>query len=75
MTYATSDFTLATTLVHLKKKLTGVDRTNPRKAEFLFEETPDLLETVDKFFNRELMVEPQTFGGDLNSMKNRLYNN
>lgn len=70
--YKTSDLTLATVL-SLYYPIEAIDRTNPDRVQFLFKREEGLEEVVEKYWRRELRVEPQAFFNQLRIIKARLY--
>jgi len=70
--YLTSDLALVTTL-SLKFPIEDIDRSNPRKAVFVFRRCPELEDLADQFFSNQLQVSPQVFFNQLRDVKNRLY--
>lgn len=71
-TYLTSDLALATT-ISLTFPIEDIDRSNPRKAVFVFRRSPELEALVDSYFTNQLKVSPQIFFNQLRDVKNRLY--
>jgi len=71
-TYVTSDLALATT-ISLQFPIQDIDRSNPRKAVFVFLRSPELEELVEDYFRNELKISPQTFFNQLRDIKSRLY--
>ncbi len=71
-TYVTSDLALATT-ISLQFPIQDIDRSNPRKAVFVFPRSPDLEDLVEGYFRNELKISPQTFFNQLRDIKSRLY--
>lgn len=72
LTYLTSDLALATTL-SLQFPIEDIDRSNPRKAVFVFRRSPALEELVDAFFTNEFKIAPQVYFNQLRDVKARLY--
>lgn len=72
ITYLTSDLALATTL-SLQFPIEDIDRSNPRKAVFVFRRSPALEELVDAFFTNEFKIAPQVYFNQLRDVKARLY--
>lgn len=72
LTYLTSDLALATTL-SLQFAIEDIDRSNPRKAVFVFRRSPALEELADAYFTNEFKVSPQIFFNQLRDVKARLY--
>lgn len=70
--YRTADLSLAAAL-QLYKPLIGVDRQNPRRAEFLFDQSPELNKLVESFWRGELKVDPRAYFAALREIKARLY--
>ena len=70
--YRTSDLALATTL-SLFLPLNGLDRSNPRRIQFLFVKTIKLEALVQRYWEGTLKVEPQKFFNQLKIIKARLY--
>jgi hypothetical protein len=70
--YQTSDLSLATT-ISLFCPIEDIDRSNPRKAVFLFRKTPELEKLVDQYFRNKIKISPQTYFNQLRVIKARLY--
>ena len=73
-TYTTSDLALATTL-SLFFPIETIDKTNPKRALFVFEKSPDLDKTIYEFYHDTLKIAPQVFFSKLREVKTRLYEN
>jgi hypothetical protein len=71
-TYVTSDLALATT-ISLQFPIQDIDRSNPRKAVFVFMRSLELEDLVEGYFRNELKISPQTFFNQLRDIKSRLY--
>jgi len=71
-TYLTSDLALATT-ISLQFPIEDIDRTNPRKAVFVFRRSPELEKLVNSYFTNKFKVAPQVFFNQLRDVKARLY--
>ena len=72
--YQTSDLSLATT-ISLFSPIEDIDRSNPRKAVFIFRKTPELEKLIDQYFRNEIKISPQTYFNQLRVVKARLYAN
>ncbi len=72
--YQTSDLSLATTL-SLWYPIEDIDRSNPRKALFIFQNTEELQKLVDEYYRNEIKVSPQVYFNQLRVVKARLYAN
>jgi len=70
--YLTSDLALATTL-SLYFSIEEIDRSNPRKAVFVFKRSSKLETLVDSYFSNEFKISPQTFFNQLREVKDQLY--
>jgi hypothetical protein len=72
--YQTSDLSLATT-ISLFCPIEEINRSNPRKAVFIFRKTLELEKLVDQYFRNEIKISPQTYFNQLRVVKARLYAN
>lgn len=72
--FLTSELSLCTTL-SLQCPIERINRSNPRKAVFVFKKTKKLDELVDAYYRDEIKVSPQTFFNQLRAIKARLYAN
>lgn len=70
--WKTSDLAIATTL-SLYVSIIEIDKANPRKAEFVFIRTKKIDALIDRYWKKELLVEPRTYFDHLKAVKNRLY--
>ncbi len=71
--FQTFDLALAT-VISLSFPLLDLDKTqNPHRALFIFQRNKKLDETVDKYWKRELLVEPRQYFEQLKTLKGRLY--
>lgn len=73
-TFETQDIQLAACLSALGANLLAIDRQNPDRCTFVFEDVSDLRRTVDAYWRRQLSIEPQVLLGALKTVKSRLYN-
>ena len=51
----------------------NIDKSNPRKAIFLFKQTQELDKAVQDYWRGETRVEPRAFFDELRRIKSRLY--
>ena len=72
--YQTSDLSLAATL-SLWCPIEDIDRSNPRKALFIFQNTEQLQKLVDEYYRNEIKISPQVYFNQLRAVKARLYAN
>lgn len=68
----TSDLALAAA-IFLFLPLKSVDRNDPRRAIFIFEDTPQLQQLLTDFWNKQLKVEPRAYFESIKALKTRLY--
>ena len=72
--YSTNDLALTTTL-SLWCPIEDIDRSNPRKAFFIFRKTSELEKLIDQYFRNEIKISPQVYFNQLRVVKARLYAN
>jgi len=72
--YFTSDLSLVTT-ISLFFPIEKIDRSNIRKAIFIFKKTPELEKLIDQYFRNEIKISPQVYFNQLRVVKARLYAN
>lgn len=70
--YSTADLTTAVTL-SLFFPIEAIDKANPKKAVFFFKRQEGLDRVLERYWRRELSVEPQAFAAQLKTIKTRLY--
>lgn len=70
--YSTRDLALAAAL-SIWFPIEEIDKTNPKRAEFLFERCSSLDQILETYWRRELKVEPQAYFHQLKIIKSRLY--
>lgn len=71
--YETSDFHLAITLSSLGFPLFGINKTDPKRFTFEFDETPDLMKYVEAYFRGELRLDPRIVLLNAKLLKDRMY--
>ena len=71
--YQTSDLALATVL-SLSYPIEATDKSNPRKAQFIFRRDKNLDALIEDYWRGEVRVEPQIYFQQLRGMKARIYN-
>jgi len=72
--FSSSDLPLVTT-ISLWLPIDSIDKANPNRALFLFKRDQELDQLLEKFWRRELRVEPQAYFAQLKFIKSRLYGN
>lgn len=70
--YRTSDLACAAA-VSLFVPLDSVDKTDRRRAFFIFERTNELDELLETFWKGTLQVEPRAYFDQIKALKTRLY--
>lgn len=70
--YQTSDLACAAA-ISLFVPLEDVDKSVPRRAQFIFARTPELEDIVSEFQKRQLSVEPRAYFDQIKALKTRLY--
>jgi hypothetical protein len=70
--YQTSDLACAAA-ISLFTPIEDVDKSDPRRAYFIFARTAELEDLLDKFQKRQLPVEPRAYFDQIKALKTRLY--
>ena len=71
--YRSYDLGLASALVQVGFALIELDRSSPKKIEFIFAKTPELEETIKRFWSGKLLVDAQGYFESIRTVKNRIY--
>lgn len=71
--FATFDLGCSAALIDKGFVLVTLDRTNLRKAQFIFRRTDDIDEMADEYWTGTLQVGARSFFDTLKMLKNRLY--
>jgi hypothetical protein len=71
-TYQTSDLACAAAL-SLFFPLDGIDKTEPRRAYFIFDRTAKLDAVITEYQKQTLRVEPRAYFDQIKALKTRLY--
>ena len=74
-TFSTSDFYLAAFLRAKGFNLVDMDRTNTKRAFFIFENRKDKTELVENFLFGNAYVEPKSFIAAIKELKQLLHSN
>lgn len=72
-TFDTSDYQLAVTLSALGYRLLCVDKSNPMRAVFQFENTSSIKADAEAFFQDRLSLNPRTILTNAKLVKGRLH--
>lgn len=71
--FSTFDLGLATALVTLGYKLLRLDKTNPKKVRFVFQEEGEIEKDMLCYWNGDLKLPAQTLFDNQKMLKNRIY--
>lgn len=71
--FITYDIGLASALVTLGYTLVDVDKTNPRKSQFIFHRDEQIDKIVNKYWDNTLTLPARSLIDNLKMLKNRLY--
>lgn len=72
-TFSTFDFGLTNSLICMGFKLIDLDKTNPRKIKFIFENSENIQTITDQYWNDELQIPARRFFDTQRTLKSRLY--
>ncbi len=70
--YVTTDLNIAAYLA-LYCRLEKMDRTNPRKVQFCFEDSAELQAALEAYWSNEAKVSPMALLSSVRNLKHRLY--
>lgn len=71
--YQTCDLNLATTLIYFWYPIQDINKSNTSRIEFIFNDTERLSDILDKYYRKQLQVEPISFLSNLKLLKQRIY--
>ena len=71
--YKVSDLACCATLTLFGFPIERIEKVNPRKALFVFKRTSELNEVINKYWKRQLIVEPAAYFEQLSFIKARIY--
>lgn len=71
--FQTSDYQATVVLCALGYKLEGLDRSNPKRVSFLFEDDPTIVGAIAAYFADELTLNPRIVLHSAKLVKDRLY--
>jgi hypothetical protein len=72
--YQTTDIGSATALVSVGHSLASLDKTNPRRALFVFDNSTDLQARLKDYWSGTLSVDAKTYFENHKWLKSRIYN-
>lgn len=68
------DLGLAATLVTSGFSIASIDRSNPSRVVFIFDENPELQTQIDKFWAGQLSLPAHQLLNNMRTLKARIYN-
>lgn len=71
----TFDIGLSAVIISKGYPLISVDKSNPKKVQFVFQKSNKLNSIVENYWSKTLEIEPQTLLSNLKMLKNRIYSN
>lgn len=71
--FITSDFYTAVFLLAKEYKLVGINKADPRRFRFVFEDQKSRAELLEDFFNGTTAVEPRSFITAIKELKSLMY--
>ncbi len=71
--YRTTDLGLTASLTASGFIITDIDKSNPRRVVFLFDDTPELQEMVSRFWSLELKLPAAVLLENIKLLKSRIY--
>lgn len=71
--FTTDSFQLASFLLSEQCKLLSLDRSNPKRIVFIFEDTAHRLELTQKFLSHQALIEPHKFAAAQKDLKQLIY--
>lgn len=72
--FQTSEFGLVATLLTLGFHVDHLDNSNPNRVTFFFIQVDELAETLKKYWDGSLCVEPKSYWNTLRELKGRIRN-
>lgn len=74
-TFSTDSFVLASFLLCESFKLLDINRDNPKRMVFIFEESGNRVSAIELFFSYKAHVEPNRFYSAQRNLKQMIYQN
>ena len=71
--YSTFDLGCSAALVSSGFELVSLEKSNPKKAQFIFRRKPGIEKIVDEYWADRLMVKARSFFDNTKMLKNRIY--
>jgi len=73
--YRTKDLYVSSFLFMQQQTLIEIDQIAPKRYEFVFSMSPNLLSLVEDFYAKRALVEPMEFAMSMKRLKSKMYNN
>lgn len=71
--FYTSDLALVSALVSWNFPILSIDKTDPKKALFAFNKTPEIEDHVQSYWNDTKLVSPKRYFSVIKEVKTRIY--
>lgn len=71
--FVTSDFYTAAFLKAVEVPLIGINKSNPKRFRFVFEDNPKRIKLIDDFFTGRAVVEPRQLIAAIKELKSLMY--
>jgi len=71
--YKTFDLSCAAALISAGFELVSLNKTNPRKVQFIFNQEDCIEKVIDDYWTDKLKVNARTFFDNIKMLKNRIY--
>ncbi len=73
-TLKTTDLGQATALYTAGFEIKEIDKTNPKRSEFVFLNEDGIEKTINDWWNDKLIVKARSYYDNMKMLKNRIYN-
>ena len=74
-TYPTSDMNLAVSIISHGFTVKKINNDNPKRVVFYFTESNELERLIQKYWSKQLLIEPQHFSSNQKFLKSMIYQN
>ena len=71
--YKTFDLSCAAALISTGFELVSLNKENPRKVQFIFDQEDSIKEVINDYWADKLLVNARTFFDNIKMLKNRIY--
>lgn len=71
--FITADLNLASTLISLNYEILDLDKSNPKKIQFVFARSPRLIKEINDYWGGLLRINPRILFDSQKMLKCRLY--